>query len=252
MVDVDLATTVATTLGRDPRQKSICDVASPVVTKEQSKKSRAVLSQNGCYLFKLFSFLFFSWRPEGCGPKPMPPGFHTTTREPKRAHLRVPALQKTPPKFHEKTPREGRIERILRREREKRAKFWAVQGKGGPGWEGRSGEGRSRGTEHDQTKTLKPTHTRETPHHETVKPAPTPHSTHNTHKHTHTKTHKHTTHHTQHTTHKKSNSIWPNSVWPTSVSSMLKRSAASSLPTGCNQHLPRKTPTPRVHVVGKS
>ena len=29
-----------------------------------------------------------------------PPGFHRTTREPKRAHLSVPSLQ-TPPKFHE-------------------------------------------------------------------------------------------------------------------------------------------------------
>ena len=36
--------------------------------------------------------------------------FHTTAREPKRAHLRVPALQ-TPPKFHEKTPRETQQER---------------------------------------------------------------------------------------------------------------------------------------------
>ena len=50
------------------------------------------------------------------------------TRQPensKRAHLSVLALQ-TPPKFHEKTPREGRKERILRRDREKKsAKFWA-------------------------------------------------------------------------------------------------------------------------------
>ena len=40
-----------------------------------------------------------------------PPGFHTTAREPKRAHLSVPALQ-TPPKFHEKTPRERRMNEI--------------------------------------------------------------------------------------------------------------------------------------------
>ena len=49
------------------------------------------------------------------------------TRQPensKRAHLSALALQ-TPPKFHEKTPREGRKERILRRDREKSAKFWA-------------------------------------------------------------------------------------------------------------------------------
>ena len=46
-----------------------------------------------------------------------------STRQPqnsKRAHLRALALQKTPPKFHEKTPREGRKERIVRREREKK------------------------------------------------------------------------------------------------------------------------------------
>ena len=41
---------------------------------------------------------------------PKAPGFHTTAREPKRAHFRAPALQ-TPPKFHEKTPRETPRER---------------------------------------------------------------------------------------------------------------------------------------------
>ena len=50
------------------------------------------------------------------------------TRQPensKRAHLSAPALQ-TPPKFHEKTPREGKKERIFRRDREKKsAKFRA-------------------------------------------------------------------------------------------------------------------------------
>ena len=61
-----------------------------------------------------------------------PPGFHTTT------------APQTPPKFNEKTPREGRKERILRRERDKKErKIWAVPGKGGPR-EGRSREGRSR------------------------------------------------------------------------------------------------------------
>ena len=64
-------------------------------------------------------FSSLSWR-----SSPKPPGLHTTAREPKRAHLSAPALQ-TPPKFHEKTPREGRKERILWREREKSAKFWA-------------------------------------------------------------------------------------------------------------------------------
>ena len=79
-------------------------------------------------------------------------------------------------------------------EGKKRAKIWstglAVQG-----------EGRSGGTEYDQTKTLKPTSTRETPLHGTVKQAPTPHNTHtNT---THHTPHTHTTHHAtpQHTPH---------------------------------------------------
>ena len=59
---------------------------------------------------------------------PKPPGFHTTAREPKRAHLSAPALQT--PKFHEKTPREGGKERILWREGKKREilgppPFWA-------------------------------------------------------------------------------------------------------------------------------
>ena len=123
-----------------------------------------------------------------CGSKPtlakptfFPPPFRSfclSLWEPPRGLLVVfeaPALQ-TPPKFHEKTPREGRKERILRREREKRAKFWAVQGKGVQG-KGGPGKGGSGGTEHDQTKTLKPPHgNRET-------------NTHATHTHKHTQTH---------------------------------------------------------------
>ena len=53
-----------------------------------------------------------------------PGGFGGFTRQPensKRAHLSAPALQ-TPPKFNEKTPREGRKERILGREKEKKAR----------------------------------------------------------------------------------------------------------------------------------
>ena len=61
----------------------------------------------------------------GCCVKPQRlRGRRGFTRQPensKRAHLSVPALQ-TPPKFNEKTPREGRKERMLRREREKKAR----------------------------------------------------------------------------------------------------------------------------------
>ena len=61
----------------------------------------------------------------GCGVKPS--GFraagasHNNPRTP-RAHLSSPALQ-TPPKFHDKTRREGRKERILRREEKKARNF---------------------------------------------------------------------------------------------------------------------------------
>ena len=55
-----------------------------------------------------------------------PPGFHTTTRESKRAHLRV-SVFKNPPKFNEKQQeREKRIKTVAG-ERKKRAKFWAVR-----------------------------------------------------------------------------------------------------------------------------
>ena len=40
-----------------------------------------------------------------------PSGFHTTAREPKRAQL-APTLQ-TPPKFHEKTPRERKRAKMV-------------------------------------------------------------------------------------------------------------------------------------------
>ena len=110
---------------------------------------------------------------------------HDNQRTAKCAQLSAPALQ-TPPKFHEKDPQRGKKRtNFVAGEGKKRAKFWAR--KGGPG------EGRSRATELDQTKTLKPT--------PTVKPTPTPHNTH-THKHSQTLTntqHTHNTHNTSRT-----------------------------------------------------
>ena len=44
-----------------------------------------------------------------------PPGFHTTAREPKRAHFR-PGLQKHQTKFDEKDPKREKEERKLWRE----------------------------------------------------------------------------------------------------------------------------------------
>ena len=82
---------------------------------------------------------------EAPGPKGVralgPPGLHTTAREPKRAHLRVPALQ-TPPKFHEKTPREKKKDTKRPPEREKkRAKMEQGEGKKARnvGWSGGGG-----------------------------------------------------------------------------------------------------------------
>ena len=114
-----------------------------------------------------------------------PPGCHTTVREPKRAHLRVPVFKNTTKIQREDIQRGKKRTNFAAGEGKKRAKFWAVPeavpgravpgravpGKGGPG---KGGPG---GTEHDQTKTLKPPHgNRET----------------NTHTQTHTNTHKHT------------------------------------------------------------
>ena len=66
----------------------------------------------------------------GCCVKPRRlRGFTRRPKNSKRAHFRAPTCQ-TPPKFHEKTPRERRKERILRREREKKAKFWATHPSG--------------------------------------------------------------------------------------------------------------------------
>ena len=58
--------------------------------------------------------------------------FPQSRREPKRARFGVPAF-KTPPKFHEKTPRERhRKSEMVAGEGKKRAKFWAVRRRGGP------------------------------------------------------------------------------------------------------------------------
>ena len=53
-------------------------------------------------------------------------------------HISGPRPSKRPPKFNEKTPREGRKERIFRRKREKKSEILGGPGKGCPG-EGRFG-----------------------------------------------------------------------------------------------------------------
>ena len=64
-------------------------------------------------------------------------GFHNLRAQ--TCTFQGPRPSKTPPKFNEKTSQREKKERNFRWEREKkRAKFWAVQGKGGPA-EGGSG-----------------------------------------------------------------------------------------------------------------
>ena len=139
-----------------------------------------------------------------------PPGFLTTNREPKRAHLRVPAFKNTTKIQREDTQRGKKRTNFAAGDGNKRAKFWAVQGKGGPG------EGRSRGRavqgKGGPNQTLKPTPTHETPlYRETV---PTPLRQHTT---QHNTTH-HTTNQTRFGQSRFGQSrFWPKSVWPKSV-----------------------------------
>ena len=72
-----------------------------------------------------------------------PPGFHTTAREPKRAHLNAPALQ-TPPKFNERTPRERKKNENCGGRREKKERNFGRSG-GGLSGGGLSGGGLSGG-----------------------------------------------------------------------------------------------------------
>ena len=80
--------------------------------------SLGVFSWNFGGVFEGWETKMCTFRFSGCRVKPRRfRGRRGFTRQPensKRAHLSAPALQ-TPPKFHEKTPREGR----------KSAKFWA-------------------------------------------------------------------------------------------------------------------------------
>ena len=75
------------------------------------------------------------------------------TRQPesRNVHILGSRLSKTPPKFHEKTPKETEKERNGRGRGKKRAKFWAVRRRAvrwrkgsGVGW---SGAGWSRGVQ---------------------------------------------------------------------------------------------------------
>ena len=82
-----------------------------------------------------------------------PPGLHTTARELQTCTFPGPGASKTPPKFNEKTHKREKKERKLWPEWEKkRAKFWAVQGKGLPA-EGGPGERTRTHPPHTHTQT---------------------------------------------------------------------------------------------------
>ena len=105
-----------------------------------------------------------------------PPGFHTTAREPKRAHLRVPVFKNTT-KIQRKGPtREGEKNKNCGGRGKKRAKFWAVRRRGSGG-----------GALNTPT-----THTTQQQHNTTTTQHTTTQKQNNT---------QHTTHNTQHTTH---------------------------------------------------
>ena len=58
---------------------------------------------------------------------PVDPKGAGVSENPKRAHLRVPALQQTPPKFHEKTTKRGR------KKEGKKSEIFGGPAEGGPG-----------------------------------------------------------------------------------------------------------------------
>ncbi len=60
-----------------------------------------------------------------------PPGFHTTAREPKRAHFRVPAFKNTTKNSTRRHP-ERQKKNVMGGRLVKSAKFWAVRGGEGP------------------------------------------------------------------------------------------------------------------------
>ena len=61
---------------------------------------------------------------------PKPPGFHTTAREPKRAHLRVPVFTKTTKIQRENNQWETKRAKFVAGDGKKSAKFWAVRWRG--------------------------------------------------------------------------------------------------------------------------
>ena len=81
-----------------------------------------ILPSLGCLLVEFWWFLkrrgpemfgvlgLHLWPFSLLSPALGPLGLHTTTPEPKRAHFRAPGASKTPPKFHEKTPKRGKKE----------------------------------------------------------------------------------------------------------------------------------------------
>ena len=83
------------------------------------------------------------WLSCGAPEAPKPPGFHTTAREPERAHFRVPAFTNTT-KFNEKTPQRDTERAKWWRERGKKSENLGGSAEGGPA-EGGPAEGGSGG-----------------------------------------------------------------------------------------------------------
>ena len=86
--------------------------------RHQKNKSKMNSKLVSCFLGGNYSSRV---RAESCARSQGRRGFTRQPENSKRAHLSAPALQ-TQPKFHEKTPRDGRKARILRRESEKKTR----------------------------------------------------------------------------------------------------------------------------------
>ena len=121
-------------------------------------------------------------------------GFSRQPENSKRAHMRVPALQKHHQNSTRRPPEREKRSKMGAGEGKESAKFWAVRRRRGPA---KGGGPEEEGPADTRTRTNNTTHPHNT-HNTTHTNTQTDTQTHtNAHKHTHTNTHRHTHKHTQ-------------------------------------------------------
>ena len=104
-----------------------------------------------------------------------PPGFHTTAREPKRAHLRVPTLQSHHQNSTKRPPREEERMEIVAGEGKKERNF-GRSGGGGRGSRGRGSQGECPNLGRTDENFEHTPHRHTTPHHTTPQHNTTQHN----------------------------------------------------------------------------